>query len=621
MKFTHTKIHQYLSFNLWFFLFSALVMATFGLWSAPTVQAITGSLDVTFATNGKVVTSSAGFEKAHSLANQSDGKIVVVGYADNGANVDMAIARYQTNGALDTTFDGDGLKTIDFAGFDDVANSVAIQSNGKIVVAGFSQVSDNGGIYSRFAVVRLNTDGALDTTFDGDGLATSSSTSIDEGAQSLVLDSNGRAVLGGFRLFQPRANGTNGYDFTLMRFKTNGNLDTTFGTSGTTTTYFGTSIASTLVTSISLQSDGKIIAAGEADQGFDIDLALARYDTSGNLDTTFGTSGTTTLEIGVDSFHAVDNLAIQTDDRIVVGGFLGSDFALARLTASGTPDTTFDTDGLVTTDFGSAEQVRAVDIQTDGKIVAAGAKAGDSAWARYGTNGSIDSTFGTNGITTTDFGGTDWVNDITIASDDKLNLTGTSGNDFVLTRVMNDAYEALEQTVSAGGTSTMDSESDGATSADPIETALTSPTAGTVTMTESTNIGISIGYTFLGGRVVIAAPTATAANPLVVVFQIDASLIPAGQTKDTIQIFRNGVLVPNCTGTPGTASPDPCVSSRVDLAGGDVQITVLTSTASSWDVGIPNADLPTFCDHTQAPTNAADKAKGETDPNSALTCP
>ncbi len=583
-------------------------------------QAVTGGLDTTFDSDGKVLTSTAGFDEARSLAVQSDGKIVVVGSAFNGSFFDMAIARYLANGSLDTSFDTDGLKTIDFAGQDDLANSVAIQSNGKIVVAGSSALANNGP--SRFAIVRLNSDGSFDTSFDSDGKAISSSTSIDEAAHSLVIDSNGRLILGGYRYISPRANGTSGYDFTLMRFKANGNIDTAFGTSGTTSTYFGTTIANTIINSISLQSDGKIIAVGEAQKPSDIDLAVARYNTDGSLDNTFGTSGSTTLDIAVDSFQALNNLAIQTDDKIIVGGFLNSDFALARLLTNGALDTTFDADGIVTTDFGSLDEgIRGIAVQTDGKILAGGVSATDFALARYNSNGTLDSSFGQVGKTTTDFGGFDIVNDITTQSDGRINIAGTSNHDFVLGRFMHDAYETLTQTVSAGDTVTTDSELNGATASDPIETTLTSPLAGTLSIEESTaTVGLTSGYTFLGGKIVVTAPTATALTPLILVFQIDSSLIPAGQTKDTIQIFRNGVLVPACTGAIGVALPDPCVSERVLLADSDVKITVLTSTASSWDVGVANATSPTYCDHSQATDNASGTAEEKANPISALGC-
>lgn len=605
--------------NLWHWISPFLVMATLGLYCPPTVLAATGDLDITFDSDGKVITSALNFDEARSLAIQQDGKIVVVGSTFDGTTYDFAIARYLPNGTLDVTFDSDGLKTINSAGFDDVATSVAIQQDGKITVAGYAQVSDGGQILGRFAVARLNADGTPDTTFGIGGLTTNTSQSRDEGAHSMLIQASGKIVVGGWRL-------GSSYEFALTRFNTNGTRDATFGTAGSTTTSF-TGVPNARITAIALQSNGKIVAAGEADKGFDIDLALARYNSNGDLDTTFGTAGKTTVDIAVDSFQSLDILAVQSDDKIVVGGYSGSDFALARLTPDGAPDTTFGTNGIITTDFGGSEDVRALGIQSDGKIVAAGATSSDLALARYSSSGTIDNTFGTNGKITTDFGGIDLANALAIQSDGKITLAGSTksaGFDFLVARYLTNADESQTQVLSAGGTLNMDTELDGATAADPVETALTSPIAGTVTVAETTTSESTTGYTFIGTQVTITAPTGTAASPLVIVFVIDASIIPAGQTKDTIEIFRNGVLVGACTGSPGVASPDPCVSAREDLAGGDVKITVLTSTASSWDIGVPISPLSInpghACDHAQAPANAGAKAKGEANPNAALNC-
>jgi hypothetical protein len=147
--------------------------------------------------------------------------------------------------------------------------------------------------------------------------------------------------------------------------------------------------------------------------------------------------------------------------------------------------------------------------------------------------------------------------------------------------------ETVSTNVAAGGTATTDTENDGATTSDAFETTVTSPNAGAVTITDSTATGAApSGYSSLGMRVSITAPPATAGSPLVIVFLIDASLIPPGGNQNTIQVRRNGVVVPACTGAAGTASPDPCVSSRQLLAGGDVSITILTSSASLWDFTI-----------------------------------
>jgi hypothetical protein len=146
--------------------------------------------------------------------------------------------------------------------------------------------------------------------------------------------------------------------------------------------------------------------------------------------------------------------------------------------------------------------------------------------------------------------------------------------------------ESAAQTPAAGMTVTTDSELDGATGSDRVETSVTTPNAGTVTVVER-NITVSPppGYSFFGQQVGVTAPPATAANPLVLVFELDASIIPVGHNPSGVVVFRNGILVPNCTGAPGIASPDPCLRSRVIQGDLDVRLTVLTSTASEWTFG------------------------------------
>jgi hypothetical protein len=164
-----------------------------------------------------------------------------------------------------------------------------------------------------------------------------------------------------------------------------------------------------------------------------------------------------------------------------------------------------------------------------------------------------------------------------------------------------------------------------ATISDPVESSVTSPNAGEVSITETTATEPEpSGYTFFGQQINISAPTATQDQPLVMMFTIDASLIPAGQDASTIQIFRNGVEVPACTGESGTAYPTPCWSERRMLADGDAQITVLTEAASRWNFGISSNPAPrvgsisTRMDPVQVGTSVAANASF-TDANSADT--
>jgi len=249
--------------SLWLSIF---IIAS-SLFSIPSASAAVGDLDTSFDTDGKLTTAiGASYDVGRSVALQSDGKIVVAGYSEiPGNGNDFAIVRYNTDGSLDTSFDTDGKLTTAIGASDDYANSIALQSDGKIVVAGDTY---NGGNY-HFAVVRYNTDGSLDTSFDTDGkLTTAIGASYDSG-QSVALQSNGKIVVAGYTY-----NGSN-YDFAVVRYNANGSLDTSFDTDGKLTTAIGAS--DDISQSIALQSDGKIVVAGYTYNGSNHDFALARY--------------------------------------------------------------------------------------------------------------------------------------------------------------------------------------------------------------------------------------------------------------------------------------------------------------------------------------------------------
>jgi hypothetical protein len=157
-----------------------------------------------------------------------------------------------------------------------------------------------------------------------------------------------------------------------------------------------------------------------------------------------------------------------------------------------------------------------------------------------------------------------------------------------VTGLVSSAYDSTSVNAGPGDTVTTSTT---ATPADPIGTSVTTPMEGLVEINEGTTAAQPPGnYSFLGQQVLISAPAATAADPLVLEFTLDASLIPAGTTASNLQVFRNGALVPNCT-APTAASPDPCVATRVALAGGDVELTVRTSQASRWNFGVRAATV------------------------------
>jgi uncharacterized delta-60 repeat protein len=366
-----------------------------------------GDLDTTFDGDGRVTTDIAGStDQGFAVALQADGKIVAAGVAVVSGMEDFALARYNSDGSLDPTFDGDGLATTDFGGNLDQVLGVAVQANGKIVAAGRADVS---GTFD-FALARYNTDGSLDTTFDGDGKVTTDlAGSVNDQAFEVAIQGDGKILAAGV------ADVSGNNDFALARYNSDGSLDTGFDGDGKVTTDFASGSFDQAF-GVALQTDGKIVAAGVADVSGDNDFALARYNSTGSLDATFDTDGKVTTDFASGSFDQAFGVALQTDGKIATAGLASvsgnAQFALARYKSDGSLDAAFDTDGKVTTDFaGDFDQAFAMTLQPDGKIVAAGAAivsgTVEFALARYNTDGSLNTTFSGDGKVTTDFAGMD----------------------------------------------------------------------------------------------------------------------------------------------------------------------------------------------------------------------
>jgi uncharacterized delta-60 repeat protein len=215
-----------------------------------------------------------------------------------------------------------------------------------------------------------------------------------------------------------------------------GDLDTSFGGDGRVTTSFS---ADASASAVAIQADGKIVAAGGAGAEF----ALARYDTDGTLDTTFGTNGKVTTGFTDGAF--ANAVAIQSDGKIVAAGGAGAEFALARYDTDGSLDPTFGTGGTVTTSLTSGnDQANGVAIQADGKIVAAGFATPGSPWrpwfalARYLSDGTVDTAFGDGGIVLTRFGVSGVAHAVVLQPNQKIVAAGTNGGGFALARYDSD---------------------------------------------------------------------------------------------------------------------------------------------------------------------------------------
>jgi uncharacterized delta-60 repeat protein len=410
----------------------ALLALLLGLLALPSAAQAVGAFDQTFDGDGRVVTDFGVFDQGSDVAIQADGKIVAAG----SSGADFALARYNPDGSLDPTFDGDGRVVTDFGAFDQ-GSDVAIQADGKIVAAGSSGAD--------FALARYKPDGSLDPTFDGDGRVVTDF-GADDGANGVAVQADGTIVAAG----QSSAGVLADLDFALARYNPDGSLDPTFDGDGRVVTDFGGAF-NDQANAVAIQTDGKIVAAGLGETGLaDLDFALARYNPDGSLDPTLDSDGRVmTGFAGPRGFGANDlahGVAIQADGKIVAAG--GSDttfgttganprnFVLVRYNPDGSLDPTFDGDGRAVTDFGADDFASGIAIQADGKIIAAGlsgagANPHNFALARYNANGSLNPAFGT---VVTDFGADDFASGIAIQADGKIVAAGSSGGDFALAR-------------------------------------------------------------------------------------------------------------------------------------------------------------------------------------------
>ena len=386
-----------------------------------------GSLDLTFDFDGIVNTPVGNGAFANSLAIQSDGKIVAAGYAHIISTRDFALVRYNTNGSLDNTFDSDGIVTTPIGmTSDDEAYSIAIQSDGKIVVAGTNE--------TEFALVRYNTNGTLDISFGNGGIVTTQVANGNEYIASIAIQSDGKIVAVGWD-----SSGVS--PFMIVRYNTNGSLDNTFDNDGIVITTIGLGAKAL---SVAIQNDGKIVVAGGSSNGFISHNTLARYNTNGSLDNTFDTDGIVVTPVGL-GYSQANSIAIQSDGKIVAAGeclYSAHDFGLIRYNINGSLDSTFDTDGIVVTPVVvplSEDFAYSVNIQSDGKIVTTGTAYNNTAFAlaRYNTNGSLDNTFDSAGIVITPMGLNTYASSIAIQSNGKIVVAGSNQNDFTLVRYNN----------------------------------------------------------------------------------------------------------------------------------------------------------------------------------------
>ncbi|MBI1862108.1 MAG: hypothetical protein HYR96_14435 [Deltaproteobacteria bacterium] len=350
-----------------------------------------GTPDKNFGVNGRVTTKfGSGDDKAYALAVQKDGRILVGGSAYNGKDTDYAVARYRTDGSPDATFGTGGATRVDVAGGDDRASGIVVTPAGVIYVAGTAHV----GKTNDFAIVALSSTGELHPGFGTLGKVTTEFGTGDDYAYGVALQNDGRLVVAGHSMIG------DSNVFTVARYLPNGTLDASWG-SGQGRVYTSIGPYNDNAYAVTLQGDGKVLVAGSSSNGKDQDFAVVRYLNNGSLDPDFGAEGKvrTPMGPGIDNIYGV---AVQANGKIVAAGsyFNGFDFdiAVVRYETTGRLDSTFGAGGKVGVEMAYRyDAAYSVALQKDGKVLVGGVT-NDSvnygfAVARFTNNGKMDGTF------------------------------------------------------------------------------------------------------------------------------------------------------------------------------------------------------------------------------------
>lgn len=418
-----------------------------------------GDLDTTFNGTGTVTTPATAFgsDSGKAVAIQTDGKIVVAGDVpgftnDINTSSDIAVIRYHANGSIDTSFGVNGVRYITIGTFDRAA-SVAVDSNGAIVVAG--ETNDTGGTNDIF-LFRLTAAGTADTTFNGNGVIRyDASSGLGDGAQSVIVEPDNQVLIAGYGTIPTGVSNQVRFVMLVQRYNADGTLDTSFGTNGTNTTIIGNN--HDVATSITAIGDGRYLVTGNTVTNGVQYVFVTRLFEAGVIDAGFGFSGggISIVSIGGTGIDYARSIAWMPIGRIVVGGYArvnattgNHDVFAMRMDANGLLDLSFNSTGLSVIDLGSTEdEANGVVVQRDGRIVVGGTLragvSGSFALVRWNVDGTLDSYFGVNGIRIYSFATDARLFGLALQADQKLVTVGWVGSnlalrDFGLARFLSD---------------------------------------------------------------------------------------------------------------------------------------------------------------------------------------
>ena len=413
------KLYYILYFTVFYFSFTCLSVAQ-----------SSGDLDKTFGNGGKVNVGIGGYyDVAKSMALQNDGKIVVVGYGKTSlaSFKGLSMTRYLQNGEMDNEFGNYGVihrVTMDLEG---EANSVVIQKDNKIVVAGYSisPATNNEEI----TLIRFTENGNVDKSFGNKGFIVTEVSSEKDNAESVAIQRDGKIVVVGSTDHKPTT------DIVLIRYNENGSIDYSFGINGIVITDLNSSLD--IGKSIVIQIDGKIVVSGFTHIINKFFMTLLRYDSNGELDPTFGNGGIIVTEIN--GRRGKMDMAIQNDGKIILVGPSEVEnshhFTVLRFNNNGSLDKNFGIKGVTKTIIGDHSEAESVALDLNGDIVVAGTtELGNEQFvvAMYDQNGMLVHDFGSDGIVKTSFikNSVDRAHSVAIDNDGNIIVAGETKNDY-----------------------------------------------------------------------------------------------------------------------------------------------------------------------------------------------
>ncbi|MEN8224533.1 MAG: T9SS type A sorting domain-containing protein [Bacteroidota bacterium] len=380
-----------------------------------------GSLDLTFGTDGIVISPlTIQSEQGYKVVVQPDGKILLAGFQEENNIGDYIIARYNADGSLDNNFGNGGFAVIDGGTDSEYAYDMVLQDDGKVLLGGsaynqYTTVDD-------FALLRLNADGSPDNTFGTSGIVMTDINGEFDNAFSMALQDDGKILLAGHTYISGKRNAC------VVRYNTDGSLDAAFGSGGIAMTSIGCITDRTR--DIGLQQDGKIVICGYINDGADDHTFVCRFNADGTLDQSFANNGIATLDIGGND-DKLWALCILPGGKILVGGYTRNssnenDYLMIRYLTDGSLDNSFGSNGIKMHNFNSTDIIIDMILQADGKILTAGG-AFVFELARFLENGDADIGFGNNGIVHTNINtGSDFSQTLCLQDDGKIIVAGHS---------------------------------------------------------------------------------------------------------------------------------------------------------------------------------------------------